>query len=103
MNVSGQIQTFDCKVPGCRNEAKANRGSNAYLCDEHIANRPREERRPAPSANGYLEKVKELQVAGRRLDRARASWEAAKTELAEAKADWNQLVDSLPFVEDVTK
>ena len=89
--------SYDCKVPGCTNEAQANRGANAYLCDEHIRDRPVV--RDRSSTDGYLGKVKELTAAGKRLDRAVEAEKKARAEVAVAKAQWNQLVDSLGFVE----
>jgi hypothetical protein len=37
--------TFDCKIPGCANEARHNRGAYAYLCDEHAEIKKRENAR----------------------------------------------------------
>ena len=89
--------SYDCKVPGCTQEAATDRGRNAYLCDEHIRDRPAVRNRG--SVNGYLGKVKELTAAGKRLDRAVEAEKQARAELAEAKTTWNQLVDTLGFVE----
>ena len=32
--------TFDCKIPNCDGEARANRGKHAYLCDHHKTSPP---------------------------------------------------------------
>jgi hypothetical protein len=93
------IETYDCKVPGCTNIARSNRGPHAYLCDEHIT-RPPADRRLNASNGHFAAQVKELTAAGRRLDKAKAARDAAQVELAEAKKAWNQLIDSIGFVEE---
>jgi hypothetical protein len=95
-------QTYDCKVPGCTEPAKTNRGKNAFLCDRHIRERPVSRKRTASAeVNGYLGKVAELTGAARRLDRAQVKLEAAQAEFDQAKGAWNQAVDALDlgFVE----
>ena len=58
MSVQEATQTYDCKVPGCTEPAKRNRGSNAYLCATHIRERPQSRKPKTASQDGYQGKVR---------------------------------------------
>jgi hypothetical protein len=92
-------QTVLCKVDGCENEAAATRGPLARLCAKHAAERKYGKRHRERSNSTYEGKVKALQQAGRRLDKATAAVEAAGAELEDAKRAWNQAVDQLGVAE----
>lgn len=66
--VDDPTTSYDCKVPGCTNIAKQNRGPYALLCDEH----KRSQAQPNGKASGYEQQIKDLLALGKKVDRAKA-------------------------------
>jgi hypothetical protein len=98
-------QSFDCRVPGCTQEARHNRGPYAFLCDEH--KRAKQNAPPAPrpiadpAGEGSFEaKARGLVAIGRMVDRAyrlaelaRAKCEKPLGSARKAKADADALAE----------
>jgi hypothetical protein len=87
------IESRDCKVPGCSKEANWKTGIYGGLCEEHAKQKPAAVS-PAPKTarvktSGIADKVKQLGAFARDVDRKRAAAAklAAKARDAAAQAD----------------
>lgn len=73
MNAQDVTSTYDCKVPGCTQEAKSNRGPFAYLCAEHRDRSTAARSGSTPVTNGATveQRIKSLASLAREVDRAK--------------------------------
>lgn len=107
LNAHDAARHFDCKRPGCTEAARSDRGTYAYLCDTHKAERRTELGLDGPSprplravttADGrtYLEAAQVVMAAARRLDAALRRLEPLAVEAKQAKADYLDALDAMP-------
>jgi hypothetical protein len=107
-DVQDATSSYDCKVPGCNGEARANRGPNAYLCPAHIRDRPPASGAPRlgglivmppdhiPGAPvGFEARAKRLVGVGRKLDRAITTHRGSRETLDSAMAAWREAIAEL--------
>ena len=92
-NGSPKPSVYTCKVLGCEEPARSDRGPYSR-CDKHrgaattLPRRARGMRRPAAPPERSLEQLAlEAATAARRFDKAKAARESADRELAEAAAE----------------
>lgn len=75
LSVADATRSYDCKTPGCRGEAKTNRGPYTLLCAECIRTSGQRERAVDAAKAGHRTRLaapsRDLYLAAKRVDVAR--------------------------------
>jgi hypothetical protein len=86
MDAHEAVQTYDCKQPGCTNEARSRVGRYSY-CPEHQGQGSKASRRFDINSATVEQKIKSLASQARAVDKAKAKARHLTEQALQARAD----------------